>query len=202
MAEGSIQIQRKLNRGGCSEARCREVVKWVKWSSGEESKSRRRCLYMQACSKRPSLMSSHATGGRGLATIAPFHHPPLRPLPPCPPAPSPSTDILPYKNPLSIMKAQFGRGKPHSPPRVWGCCSLSMHVLQGVSKFLVKWPAKSVQKFPKVRAQGKRLRIGCSKPNPHIFLQSQHMPLHHRHQQRKVYKKFTKRCIRQKCYVP
>jgi hypothetical protein len=68
--------------------------------------------------------------------------------------PPPSPFFPSYKTPRSIMKAQFGRGKPHSPPRVWGCCSLSMHVLQGVSKFLVKWPAKSVQKFPKSSCTG------------------------------------------------
>ncbi len=50
-------------------------------------------------------------------------------------------------------------------------------------------PAKSVQNFPKVRARGTRLRIGCSKPDPHASLQSHHKPLHYRLRQRKVRKK-------------
>jgi hypothetical protein len=50
-------------------------------------------------------------------------------------------------------------------------------------------PAKSVQKFPKVRARGMRLRIGCSQSDPHISIQSQHKLLYYRLRQRKVYKR-------------
>jgi hypothetical protein len=47
------------------------------------------------------------------------------------------------------MKAQFGRGKPLSPPQVWRCCSMSMHVsfCRGYRSFLCSKLA--CQKCPK-----------------------------------------------------
>jgi len=87
MAEGAYRIQRKLNRGGCSEARCREVVKWVKWSAVKNQKAEEGASTCRHVRKdEPHVITCDRRKRPG--TIAPFHHPPLAPLPPCPLPPS------------------------------------------------------------------------------------------------------------------